>query len=191
MKKIVLILTLMAVLPIKSFAGGPVPTLRLENVKITEVATEKPKMVAVEFAFDDLAKIKKHFTVGIGLGGNPLIGLVEKDGFGYPKCEYGVTCVAGYGYTWISGQPTEKQLKAALEAIRSKNGAFVDEKNIPSLVREETGIKELKYVEFGTFAAIVPLNLEMGTMWLLNDNVRTRLGFGLPTLIAFGVNFDF
>ena len=191
MKKIVMILTLIAVFPVISFAGGPVSTLKLENVKITEVPAEKPKMVAVEYAFDDLAKVQKHFTVGLGLGGNPLVGFVEKDGFGYPRCEYGVTCVAGYGYTWISGQPTEKQLKNALESIRSKNGAFVDEKKIPSMVREEVGIKELKYVEFGTFAVLVPLNLEMGTMWVLNDNVRTRLGFGLPTLISFGVNFDF
>jgi hypothetical protein len=191
MKKIVVILTLLVLFPAISFAGGPISTYKLDSVKITQVPAEKPKMVAVEYAFDDLSKVKKHFTVGLGFGGNPLIGFVEKDGFGYPKCEYGVTCVAGYGYTWISGQPTEKQIKNALEAIRSKNGAFVDEKKIPSMVREEVGIKELKYVEFGTFAVLVPLNLEMGTMWVLNDNTRTRLGFGLPTLISFGVNFDF
>jgi hypothetical protein len=99
--------------------------------------------------------------------------------------------VLGYGYTWISGQPTEKQIKTALDAIRTKNGALIDEKKIASTVRDEIGIKQLKYVEFGTFAGIVPLNLEMGTMWLLNDNTRTRLGFGLPTLISFGINFDF
>jgi len=191
MKKIVMILTLLILFPAISFAGGPISTLKLDSVKISPVQSEKPKMVAVEYAFDDLARVQKHFTFGLGFGGNPLIGLVEKDGFGYPKCEYGVTCVAGYGYTWISGQPTEKQIKNALEAIRSRNGAFVDEKKIPSMVREEVGIKELKYVEFGTFAAVVPLNLEMGTMWVLNDNLRTRLGFGLPTLISFGMNLDF
>jgi len=191
MKTIVIILTLFVLFPATSFAGGPISALKLGSLKAAEKPLEKPKMVAVEYAFDDLAKVQKHFTVGLGFGGNPLIGFVEKDGFGYPRCEYGVTCVAGYGYTWISGQPTEKQIKNALEAIRSKNGAFVDEKKIPSMVREEVGIKELKYVEFGTFAVLVPLNLEMGTMWVLNDNTRTRLGFGLPTLISFGVNFDF
>jgi hypothetical protein len=187
MKKIVIMLTLLVLFPAISFAGGPISTLKLESLK----AAEKPKMVAVEYAFDDLAKVQRHFTVGLGFGGNPLIGFVEKDGFGYPRYEYGVTCVAGYGYTWISGQPTEKQIKNALEAIRSRNGAFVDEKKIPSMVREEVGIKELKYVEFGTVAALLPLNLEMGTMWVLNDNLRTRLGFGLPTLISFGMNLDF
>jgi hypothetical protein len=191
MKKIIVILALLVLFPAISFAGGPISAYKLDSVKITQVPSEKPKMVAVEYAFDDLSKVKKHFTVGLGFGGNPLIGFVEKDGFGYPKCEYGVTCVAGYGYTWISGQPTEKQIKNALEAIRSKNGAFADAKKLPSMVREEVGIKELKYVEFGTFAALVPLNLEMGTMWVLNDNTRTRLGFGLPTLISFGINFDF
>jgi len=187
MKNIVLILTLLVLFPVISFAGGPAIAPNLEEVK----QAEKPKMVAVDLAFDDLNKISKHWTVGIGLGGNPLIGMVEKDGFGYPKCEYGFTCVAGYGYTWVSGQPTEKQLKEAMDAIRSKYGAFVDEKRIPSMVRDEVGIKELKYVEFGTIAVLVPLNLEMGTMWVLNDNLRTRLGFGLPTLISFGVNLDF
>jgi hypothetical protein len=187
MKELALIMAFLVVFPVISFAGGPVYSLKIEKMEITE----KPKMVAVEFAYDDFNKVNRHFTAGLGLGGNPLIGFVEKDGFGYPKCEYGITCVAGYGYTWISGQPTEKQIRSALDAIRSKKGAFVDVKKIPSMVRDEVGIKELKYVEFGTFAALVPLNLEMGRMWILNDNVRTRLGFGLPTLISFGMNLDF
>jgi hypothetical protein len=129
--------------------------------------------------------------LGIGLGGNPMIGYVEKDGFGYPKCEYGFTCVLGFGYTWVSGQPTEKQIKDALEAISVKKGVFVNEKDIPSLVREETGVNSLNYVTAGTALLILPVNIEMGTMWIWNDNMRTRLGFGLPTLISFGVNYDF
>jgi len=185
MKKIILVSIIMMIFSTVSFAGGPIRAPKIEEV------TPAAKKVAVEFAFEDMAKINKHFTVGIGLGGNPLLGFVEKDGFGYPKCEYGITCVLGYGYTWISGQPTETQLRNALASVKSKYGPFVDEKKIPSLVRDETGIKELKYVEIGTVAAILPLNFEMGTMWILNDNVRTRLGFGLPTLISFGINYDF
>jgi len=186
MKKFLIFMIFTITVCSSAFAGGPLIAPKLEEVNV-----EKPKMVAVDLAFDDFIKISKHWTVGIGLGGNPLIGIVEKDGFGYPKCEYGITCVAGYGYTWVSGQPTEKQLKEALESIRSRYGAFVDEKRIPSLVREETGITALNYFEFGTVALILPLNVEIGTMRILNDNVRTRLGFGLPTLISFGINFDF
>ena len=63
--------------------------------------------------------------------------------------------------------------------------------DLPAMVRDETGIKTLNYIELGTVALIVPLNAEMGTQWILSDNLRTRLGFGLPTLISFGVNYDF
>ncbi|MFH1710488.1 MAG: hypothetical protein ABH860_05430 [bacterium] len=189
MKKIVLVLMIITAFPVFCFAGGPISTLKLSDVNISQGA-EKPKMVTVDYVFDDLNKLKKHFTCGLGLGGSPMIGFVEKDGFGYPKCEYGITWALGYGYTWISGQPTEAQIKNAIESIRGKNGAFVEEKKIPSMVRDEIGIKSLQYVEFGTVALLVPLNLEMGTMWIWNDNTRTRLGFGLPTLISFGVNLD-
>ena len=169
------------------FAGGPVVAPSLGE---GQKPVEKPKLVNVDLA-DELYNINKHWTIGIGLGGNPLIGIVEKDGFGYPKCEYGVNCVLGYSYTWISGQPSESQIKSAIESIKSKNGNFVEEKKLPSMVRDEVGIKQLNYVEVGTWAAILPINLEMGTMWILSDNWRTRLGFGLPTLISFGINYDF
>lgn len=189
MKKVVFSLALLMIFHAVCFAGGPVTT------QSTGEGGNKPaasmKMVAVEYISNDYYKVTKHFTCGIGFGGNPLLGFVEKDGFGYPRCEYGLTSVLGFGYTWISGQPTEKQLSSALDAIRSKKGAMIEEDKIPFTVRDEVGIKELQYVEFGTVALIVPLNLEMGTMWLLNDNVRTRLGFGLPTLLSFGINFDF
>lgn len=188
MRKLLLLSAVLLLFSANVYAGGPMISPKMEEVKAPE---EKPKLVPVEYVSDELFKIKKHLTLGLGFGGNPMIGFVEKDGFGYPQCEYGVTWVLGYGYTWISGQPSEKQIKEALKAIGTKNGGMIDEKKIGSLVREEVGIKELKYVEFGTFAAIVPLNLEMGTMWILNDNTRTRLGFGLPTLISFGINFDF
>jgi len=187
MKRILLAFALLTIFPVTSFAGGPVFSPGLENVH----KEEKPKMVEVEFAYNDLYKTKSHFTVGLGFGGNPMFGFVEKDSFGYPKCEYGVTWVAGYGYTWFSGQPTKKQIKYALDSISSKYGAFVEEKKLPSLVRNEIGMNQLSYVEFGTVALLVPLNLEMGTMWILNDNTRARLGIGLPTLISFGINFDF
>lgn len=187
MKKLLITAALLSSISSFAFAGGPVLAPKSEEVTSP---VEKPKLVNVDLA-DDLYNVNQHWTVGIGLGGNPLIGIVEKDGFGYPKCEYGVTCVLGYGFTWISGQPSKDQIKSAIESIKSKNGNFVDEKKLPSMVRDELGIKELQYVEFGTVAAIIPLNLEMGTMWILSDNVRTRLGFGLPTLISFGINYDF
>lgn len=188
MQKAIFLLIVLGFLQVACYAGGPVAP------QTTSEANNPPaqlKMVAIEYLSDDYFKVNKHFTCGVGFGGSPWIGFVEKDGFGYPKSEYGITGVLGYGYTWISGQPTEQQLKSALDAIRSKNGALVEERKVPSMVRDEVGIKELKYVEFGTVALIVPLNLEMGTMWILNDNTRTRLGFGLPTLISFGINFDF
>jgi hypothetical protein len=91
----------------------------------------------------------------------------------------------------VSGQPTEKQIRKAIDTVRENKGSFVNEKEIPSLVREAAGVNCLDYFELGTVALIVPLNIEMGKMWILNDNTRTRLGFGLPTIVSFGINFDY
>jgi len=191
MKKAIALFCLIFVVYTACYAGGPLIPQKTGETQKAEKSTMQLKTVAIEYLPSDYFMVKRHFTLGLGLGGNPMIGFVEKDGFGYPMCEYGITNVLGYGYTWISGQPSEKQLQRALDAIRSKTGNIVEESKLPAMVRDEVGIKELKYVEFGTFAAVIPLNLEMGTMWILNDNVRTRLGFGLPTLISFGINFDF
>jgi len=169
------------------FGGGPVSERDLSEVK----QIETPKKVEVEFAYDGMSKIDRHLTLGLGLGGNPMVGYVEKDGFGYPRDEFGFTWCLGFGYTWFSGQPTEKQIRQALDSIRGKQGTFVNEKDIPSLVRQETGIESLDYFEIGSWALLLPVNIEKGKMWILNDNTRARLGFGLPTLVSFGINFDF
>lgn len=186
MKRSVLFLIAMVSICSVSYAGGPVNTPEPK-----EVTQEKPKMIAVEFAYDDMYKLNNHFTAGLGIGGNPMLGVVEKDGFGYPKAEYGFTWNLGFGYTWISGQPTEKDIKNALESIKSKFGAQVNEKELPAMVRDELGVNELHYVELGTALLVLPINAEFGTMWILNDNTRTSLGFGFPTLLSFGINFDF
>lgn len=168
-------------------AGGP---LSVQPVPQNS-SVEKPKMTAVEFSYDDFAKLSSHWTIGIGLGGTTMIGMVEKDGFGYPASEAGLTSLLGIGFTWYSGQPTKDQIKDALAKVRSENGAMVAEADLPAMVRDKTGINTLNYIELGTVALIVPLNAELGTEWILSDSLRTRLGFGLPTLISFGVNYDF
>jgi hypothetical protein len=187
MKIISLVLVFIMGLAVASFAGGP---MSISEASVSSsIAPEKK--VSVDYASDDFDKISKHWTIGIGLGGNQLIGIVEKDGYGYPTCDYGLSCLLGFGYTWYSGQPSDKQITQALASIKDKNGALVNEKDLASLVRKETGITYLDYFEIGTVALLIPANIEMGKMWILNDNLRTRLGFGLPTLLSFGINYDF
>jgi hypothetical protein len=190
MKKLGLLIVFTVFLGMNAFAGGPVTAPSLDEVSGSK-PVEKAKTAVVQYAYDDFSKVSKHWTVGLGLGGNPLVGMVEKDGFGYPKVEYGFSCVLGIGYAWISGQPTQKEIQGALDSIASKRGAVVNEKELPSLVREELGNKPLDYFQIGTVALVVPLNVEVGKMYIINDNLRARLGFGLPTLICFGINYDF
>jgi hypothetical protein len=185
LKRILVILLGLSLITIKCFAGGPVG-----GTNTVSGNSEEPKKVAVEFAHDDFSKTSTHWTVGLGLGGNQLVGMVDKDGYGYPSRDYGLSCLLGIDCTWYSGQPTESQIKQALASIKSKNGAMVSEKDLPSLVRDETGINSLNYFEVGTVALLIPANVEFGKMWILSDNVRTRFGFGLPTLISFGINYD-
>jgi hypothetical protein len=128
--------------------------------------------------------ISKHFTCGLGLGGSPLLGFVEKDNYGYPRTEYGLISGIGFGMTWFKGNPSAENINAAVKRVKANNPAISDA-DLPSAVRKELGINTLSYVGLGI------LNAEMGTEWILSDSMRTRFGFGLPTLISFGVNFDF
>ena len=122
--------------------------------------------------------------MGLGFGGSPIIGFVEKDDYGYPRTEYGLITGIGFGMTWFKGYPSPDEINSAVKSVKSKNSNISD-KDLPSAVRAELGINSLSYVGLGI------VNAEMGTEWILGDNVRTRLGIGLPTLISFGINFDF
>jgi hypothetical protein len=136
-----------------------------------------------------------HFTFGLGCAGNPLLGAVWKDGFGYPKEEVGLSTWVGVSYTGILGTPTEEEIRDAVKAIKLEYGE--DPKvyelpgyELPKLVRQKINKGMANYFTIGTVALIVPLNFEFGWMWY-SDNVRFRLGFGLPSLIAIGINYDF
>ena len=180
----VLILFVVLIFSSFVFAGAPAPTSErpypVDSGKVSQTAA--PKAPIAEKASPVV--ISKHFTCGLGLGGNPLIGFVEKDQYGYPRTEYGLCTGIGFAMTWFNGQPSAEEIKAASNKVKAKNPG-VDEKDIPSLVRKELGVTSLSYVGLGI------LNAEIGTEWILSDNMRTRFGFGLPTLVSFGVNWDF
>jgi len=180
-KGIVLVLAIMFILPVSVFAGAPSPTT--EKPIPVEQVTPPPMPPQPQEEVNPLV-ISKRFTLGLGLGGNPLIGFVEKDQYGYPRTEYGLCTGIGFAVTWFKGQPSPDDIATAVAKVRSANPG-IEEKKIASLVREELKVKSLNYVGLGV------LNAEMGTEWILSDNMRTRLGFGLPTLISFGINFDF
>lgn len=142
---------------------------------------------------DKLFVNKTHFTFGLGFySGNPFLGAVTKNGYGYPKNEVGFSNLAGISYTWIIGVPLEEEIEDAINEVKERYG----EENIRSyelsnLVRTEINKNTLNYFTIGTIMLIIPFNLEYGWMWLSGDNVRFRFGLGLPLLIAFGINFDF
>lgn len=165
-----------------AFAGAPSPVME-RPIPVEQISQPAaPAAPAAEAVNPPV--ISRHFTVGLGLGGNPLIGFVEKDQYGYPRSEAGLCTGIGFAMTWFKGQPSADQIKAAVQKIKASNPG-VSDKELPSLVRQELGINSLSYVGLGI------LNAEMGTEWILSDNWRTRLGIGLPTIISFGINFDF
>lgn len=190
MKKLVCMLVLLAfVFSGFAFAGAPKPIgekpIPVEK-EVMPITPQPPKAAAEPLV------INKYGTRGLGLGGNPMFGTVEKDEIAlYPQTEYGFTWVLGYGVTWFNGQPTAAEIRAAAATVKSKYGNSYGDKTFAQLVREELGVTSLGYVTLGTALLIVPANAEIGTMWIINDNMRTRLGFGLPTIISFGINWDF
>jgi hypothetical protein len=184
-KYIFMALVLVFVCQASAFAGAPAPTTE-KPIPIEQV-TPPPAPAPVPQPAPETAKplvISKHFTLGLGIGGSPIIGFVEKDDYGYPRTEYGLISGIGFGMTWFKGNPSAEDINAAVKTVK-KNNPSISDADLPSAVRSQLGVNSLSYVGLGI------LNAEMGNEWILSDNVRTRLGIGLPTLISFGINFDF
>jgi hypothetical protein len=182
-KFVLMALVLVFVCQASAFAGAPAPTTErpIPVERVTPPPT--PPVQPVQETAKPLV-ISKHFTLGLGIGGSPLIGFVEKDDYGYPRTEYGLISGIGFGMTWFKGNPSAEEINAAVKSVKTKNPSISDA-DLPSAVRTELGVNSLSYVGLGI------INAEMGNEWILSDNVRTRLGVGLPTLISFGINFDF
>jgi hypothetical protein len=182
-KYVFMALVIVFIAQASAFAGAPAPTTE-RAIPVEKVATPPAAPTQPASETGKPLVISKHFTLGLGFGGSPIIGFVEKDDYGYPRTEYGLISGIGFGMTWFKGNPTPEQINSAIQSVKAKNSNISD-KDLPSAVRTELGINSLSYVGLGI------LNAEMGTEWILGDNVRTRLGIGLPTLISFGINFDF
>jgi hypothetical protein len=178
-----LVLVLVFISQVAAFAGAPAPTTE-RPIPVEQVAPPPPPPPPPPTPKVKPLVISKHFTLGLGLGGNPLIGFVEKDQYNIPRVEYGLCTGIGIAMTWFSGLPSAEQINAAAAKVLANNPGVTD-KELPSLVRKELGITSLNYVGLGV------LNAEMGTEWILADNCRTRFGFGLPFIISFGINWDF
>ena len=181
------------------FAGAPAPTTErpypVAKEKVSQPTAKVSQPTAPKAATEKVSPIviSKYFTWGLGLGGNPIIGYVEKDQYGYPRTEYtgpfyGINWVLGFGVTWYKDQPSAEDINAAVQRIK-KADPSVSDRELPSLVRKELG-NSVTYVGLGTALLAVPVNAEMGIQWILSDNCRTRLGIGLPTLLCFGINWD-
>lgn len=182
-KYVFMAMVLMFVFQASAFAGAPAPTTE-RPIPVEQVTPPPPPPVQPAPETAKPLVISKHFTLGLGLGGSPIIGFVDKDDYGYPRDEYGLISGIGFGMTWFKGNPSPDQINAAVKSVKTKNPNISDA-DLPSAVRTELGVNCLSYVGLGI------LNAEMGSEWVLGDNVRTRLGIGLPTLISFGINFDF
>jgi hypothetical protein len=181
MKRSVLVLVLLMVCSISAFAGAPSPTTE-RPIPVEQVTPPPPPPAPANESVKPLV-ITNHLTLGLGLGGNPLIGSVAKDEYGYPRTEAGLCTGIGFAMTWFKGQPSVEDLRAAEAKVRATNPGIAD-KDVPSKVRELLGVNSLSYVGLGV------INAEFGNEWILSDNIRTRLGIGL-TIISFGINMDF
>jgi len=178
-----LVLVLVFISQVAAFAGAPAPTTE-RPIPVEQVTPPPTPPSAPAAQKVNPLIVSRHFTLGLGLGGNPLIGFVEKDQYGYPRSEMGLCTGIGFAVTWFKGQPSAEDIVAAVGRVKAKNPGVAD-KDLPSLVRQELGVNSLSYVGLGI------LNAEIGTEWILADNCRTRFGFGLPTIISFGINWDF
>ena len=137
-RSIALVLTLVIVSSVAAFAGAPAPTTE-KPVPVQEVTPPPPPPPPPPKPVVRPLVISKYNTWGIGLGGNPIIGVVEKDQYGYPHSEYtgpfyGIDWVLGFGMTWYSGSPTADQLSATEDSIRAANPGVANG-DVPSLVR--------------------------------------------------------
>lgn len=191
LKSLAFVLVLMFAFQGAAFAGAPAPTT--ERAIPVEQVSPPPAPRAPSMGEAKPLVISKHLTWGLGLGGNPIIGIVEKDDYGYPRTEYtapfyGIDWVLGFGVTWFKS-PSAEDINTAVRDVKAENPGIA-EKDIPAAVRAKLG-NRVTYTHLGTALLILPVNAEVGWQWVINDSTRTRLGIGLPTLICFGINWDF
>ncbi len=191
-KGLALVLVILFVTSGIAFAGAPAPTTE-RPIPVEEVAPPPPPPAPTAPIVEPLV-ITKHNTWGIGLGGNPLVGIVEKDQYGYPHTEYtgpfyGVNCVLGFGMTWYKGQPSAEDLTAAANTAKATNPGISDS-DLGAAVRKELG-NTVSYVGLGTALLVVPVVAEAGIEWVWDNNSRTRLGIGIPTIICLSINWDY
>ncbi|OQY09699.1 MAG: hypothetical protein B6I28_02520 [Fusobacteriia bacterium 4572_132] len=142
----------------------------------------------------ELTTIHSYKTTGLGLFcGNVLLGKVYKNELDYPQKEFGLNHWLGFSHTWILNNPTQSEIKKAVTSVYSQNNSYKLNKNeIKLQIKKELNHNIVNYVSIGTALLIIPANLEYGWMFLSKDgDTRTRIGFGLPTIISVGVNFDF
>lgn len=144
------------------------------------------------------------FTLGLGatyfgVYGNLKAGVLAKDGYGYPKGEIDLSWwrdnIFGLGYTWILELPSEVELEKATKAVIEKQGENLQYSQLPGLIRKELNKDRLSYVTVGMFGTIPPtwltlFSFEFGWMWLVQDNVRVKIGLGWPTAIECDLHFD-
>jgi hypothetical protein len=192
MKRTALVLALLLVASFAAYAGAPSPMTE-RPVPVEEVAPAPVPAAPAAAAVKPIV-ISKHDTWGIGLGGNPLVGIVEKDQYGYPYSEYtgmgyGINCVLGFGTTWFSGQPSAADLSRTADKIKAADPRITDE-DLGVAVRKELG-NTLTYATLGTALLVVPLNAEVGIQWVWGNNTRTRLGIGIPTILCLSINWDY
>jgi len=148
----------------------------------------------IDYKVIELSKTTSYKTTGLGLFcGNVLLGKVYKNELGYPKKEFGLNHWLGFSRTWILNNPTQNEIKKAITSVYSQNNYYKLDKNEINLqIKKELNHNVVNYISASTALLIVPVNLEYGWMFLSEDgNIRSRIGFGLPTIVSVGVNFDF
>ncbi len=164
---------------------------------MSEIQKIEKEEVSQALNFNFYHEIKKNkriesvFTVGFGLSGAPGLGVVNKNRLGFPISEYGITDLIGFSYTWVKGGPSNDDITTSAFFVE-QNYTISDSKQFKELIFDELKSRyKIKYFSIGLCMIPPNFNLEWGRMFILSPNARARIGFGFPTLLTFGINYDF
>jgi hypothetical protein len=182
-------------------------TLRLLLVILSILVLSQTCLAEVGLE-EEIHKLKEErisFTLGIGTSNLGLYssfktGILAKDGFGYPKGEIDLSwwgdSLFGLGYTWTFELPSGTEIeKTARATIEKQQGRNLQSSELSELVRKELNKDRLSYITVGLLGSIPPiwltlLSFEFGWMWLVENNVRIKLGLGWPTVLGCDLHFD-
>lgn len=147
-------------------------------------AQEQIDEVIEIYIFDESSHISAGFDMTF------LVGVMTKNGFGYPKKTFAVSPFLGIDWRTFS-LPSARDVRYKAERLLESNPNLSTQELLEK-VKQEMDLRIFRYFQIGTEVLIIP-KVGIGWMFSLTDEhtVFFDVGINFPFLINFGIIVSF